>query len=188
MATIGMRYPVFAKVATEPANAALTYTGGMVMGHAISGNLTITRNDNPLYGDDVIVEDDNGVTAMSIEMGLDDIDDAVRVALLGDKANETAYETVGEGADPVGFGYIRVRRKAGVTKYQAVWYYKAVFSETSENSQTKAERIEWQTPTITGRIMGVYNDATGVAKFRIRQDFDTEALAKTFLNTKAGIT
>ena len=187
MAFIGMRYPVFAKVATEPANAALTYTGGMVMGHAISGNLTITRNDNPLYGDDVVVEDDNGVTAMSIEMGLDDIADAARVALLGDKADESAYETVGEGADYVGFGYIRVRRLNGATTFQGVWYHKAIFGQTAENAQTKGEHIEWQTPTLTGRVMGVYNDAGGKAHFRQIQNFTTEAAALTWLDGKAGI-
>lgn len=191
MAFIGMRYPVVAKVATETPGTGITYTAGMVMGHAITGNLTITRNDNPLYGDDVIVEDDNGVTGMSLEMGLDDLTEDVRVYMLGLKVHGTGtneWDETDEAAPYVGVGYIRVRRKNGATVYQAVWYHKVMFSEGSETSQTKGESIEWGTPTITGRVMGVYLDSTGNAHFRRKATFDTEAAAKTWLNTQAGIT
>ena len=165
------------------------------MGKAIQGNLTWNRNDNPLYADDAIAENDNGATGGRIELGTDDLLDAVRAYLLGDEvvtvgsgtSETTEYETTDEPAPYVGFGYVRVRIKNGVTSYQAVWYHKAQFGETTENAQTKGENIEWQTPTITGRIMGVQNDASLAINFRRRANFDTEAAAKTWLNTKAGI-
>lgn len=193
MAFIGMRYPVVSTIATEPANAAPTYNAGKVIGHAITGNLTITRNNNPLYGDDVVVEDDNGITAMSLEMGVDDLTEEVQAYMLGLKTNAggsggtTTYEDTSDPSPYVGVGYIRVRRLNGETKFQANWIHKAIFSQESENSQTKGETIEWQTPTITGRVMGVYNDNSGVASFREKAIFDTEGAARTWLNTKAGI-
>lgn len=192
MAFIGMRHVVAAKVATETPGQALTYSAGMVVGKAIQGNLTWNRNDNPLYADDAIAENDNGATGGSIELGTDDLLDAVRAYLLGDEAvtsgGTTEYETTDEPAPYVGFGYVRVRIKNGVTTYQAVWYHKAQFGENTENAQTKGQTIEWQTPTIAGRIMGVQNDASGTIRFRRRATFETLAAAVAWLDAKANIT
>lgn len=196
MAFIGMRHPVVATLSTHTAGADPTYAAGMVVGHAIQGNLTITRNNNPLYGDDTIVEDDNSITAMSLELGVDDLSETVRAYMLGlvkkttgtgTAAVDTYYDT--DAAAPyVGLGYIRVRRLDGATKYQGVWYYKAIFSEESESSATKGESIEWQTPTVTGRCMGLSVDGTGALTFRKFQYFDTETAAIAWLNGLAGIT
>ena len=196
MAFIGMRHVVAAKVATETAGQALTYNAGMVVAKAIQGNLTWNRNDNPLYADDAIAENDNGATGGSIELGVDDLLDTVRAYLMGDEAvtvgtgsaATTEYETTDEPAPYVGFGYIRVRLKGSVTSYQALWYHKAQFAENSEQAQTKGDTITWQTPTLTGRIMGVQNDASGKIRYRRRATFETLADAVAWLNAKAGIT
>lgn len=196
MAFIGMRHVVAAKIATETPGAALTYSAGMVVGKAIQGNLTWDRNDNPLYADDAIAENDNGATGGSIELVTDDLLDTVRAYLLGDEAISvgtgtsatTEYESTDEPAPYVGFGYMRVRVKNGVTSYQAVWYHKAQFGETTENAQTKGQTIEWQTPTLTGRIMGVNDNADGQIRFRRRATFETAAAAIAWLDAKAGIT
>lgn len=194
MAFVGMRHPVVATLTAHTAGAEPTYGTGMVMGHAIAGNLTITRNNNPLYGDDTIVEDDNSITTMSLEMGLDDLAENVRTYMLGLVKKSTGtgttvdtYFDTDAAAPYVGFGYIRVRRLAGVTKYEALWYYKAMFSEEAENSATKGESIEWQTPTITARVMGLAIDNTGALTFRKKQYFDTEGEAVTWLHGLAGI-
>lgn len=194
MAFIGLRYPVAAPVTAETDGAEPTYGTGFVVGKAITANLTINRNDNPLYGDDAICEDDNGITAMNLELGTDDLEDDVQVKLLGVKtvagtssAPDVYYDT--EEASPnVGFGYIRVRRLRGVTTYQANWIYKIMFSQESENSQTKGETIEWQTPTLNGRAMGISLTNPGGITFRKRASFDTEAAAKAWLKTQANIT
>lgn len=196
MAFIGMRHVVAAKIATETPGSALTYSAGMVVGKAIQGNLTWDRADNPLYADDAIAENDNGATGGSIELITDDLLDAVRAYLLGDEAITvgtgtsvtTEYESTDEPAPYVGFGYMRVRVKNGETSYQAVWYHKAQFGETNENAQTKGQQIEWQTPTLTGKIMGVNDNAGGQIRFRRRATFDTAAAAIAWLDDKAGIT
>ena len=195
MAFIGLRYPVVATLSSHTDGSEPTYGTGKVIGHAITANLTITRNDNPLYADDRIVEDDNGITAMSLELGVDDLTEEIQAYMLG-----TIKETTGSGtsavdtyldsdasAPDVGMGYIRVRRKAGVTSYQACWIYKAKFSFEDESTQTKGESIEWQTPTVTGRCVGISRGSTGRIDFRARQVFASEAEAKAWLNTKANI-
>lgn len=193
MAFIGLRYPVAAPITAETDGAEPTYGTGFVVGKAITANLTITRNDNPLYGDDAICEDDNGITAMSIELGTDDLEDEVQVKLLGIQsvagtasAPTVYYDT--EAASPnVGFGYIRVRRLRGVTSYQANWIYKTMFAQESENSQTKGESIEWQTPTLNGRAMGISLTNPSGITFRKRASFETETAAKAWLKTQANI-
>lgn len=196
MAFIGMRHVVAAKIATETPGSALTYSAGMVVGKAIQGNLTWDRNDNPLYADDAIAENDNGATGGSIELITDDLLDTVRAYLLGDEAitvgtgtsTTTEYESTEDPAPYVGFGYMRVRVKGGETSYQAVWYHKAQFGESNENAQTKGQTIEWQTPTLTGKIMGVNDNASGKIRFRRRATFETAAAATAWLDNKAGIT
>lgn len=194
MAYIGMRYVVVAKVSAHSAGAEPTYTAGMVMGKGISANLTINRNNNPLYADDAIAEDDNSITSMEVEIGLDDMLEDVQeyIGLLEKKTSGTpavtTYYDTDAAANEVGVGYIRVRKKNGETKYQALWIYDTMFSVTSEQAQTKGEQIEWQTPTATGRCKPLNVDGTGNMKFRKRQIFDTEAAAKSYLNGLAGIT
>lgn len=194
MAFIGLRYPVAAPITAETEGAEPTYGAGFVVGKAIQANLTITRNNNPLYGDDAIAEDDNGITGMSLELGVDDLEDEVRAKLMGDvviqgqnDAPDVYYET-DHSAPNVGFGYIRVRRRRGVTSYQALFMHKVVFGETSENAQTKGESIEWQTPTITGRAAGLMLNNVNYISFRKRALFTTFTAAQAWLRTQANIT
>ena len=181
MAYIGMRFPVAALIKTETENAEPEYKNGFVVGKAISANLTISRNDNPLYGDDAICEQDNGITAMQLEFGTDDLDEAAQVKLLGIVKSGDVYYDTNKPAPAVGFGYIRVRRLRGVTSYQAIWIHKIQFGIESEAGQTKGETIEWQTPTFTGRAMGLNLASTNGISFRKRATFTTEADAQTWL-------
>lgn len=196
MAFIGMRHVVMAAVSAHTDGAEPTYSDGMDVGKAISANLTINRNNNPLYADDAIAEDDNGITGMELEIGTDDLEEDVQDAMglikkvtsgSGTSAVTTYYNTTAS-AKPVGIGYLRVRRKNGATKYQAIWVYKAVFGMTNENAATKGESIEWQTPTVTGRCAGLSIDSSGEKTFRKIRVFDTESDANSWLDTCAGIT
>lgn len=195
MAFIGMRHVVVALLASHTPGAEPTYSAGKVAGKAITGNLTINRNNNPLYADDVIAEDDNGITSMDLELGVDDLDEETQayIGLLkevetgsGTTAVTTYYEN-SAAANNVGVGYMRIRRKGGVTTFQGIWIYKTLFSKNAENSQTKGETIEWQTPTVNGRCMGLSVDSTGEATFRKIRNFDTESDAEDWLDGLAGI-
>lgn len=195
MAFIGMRHPVAATFSSHTPGNEPTYTGGKVIGHAIAGNLTINRASNPLYGDDVEIENDNGITGMALELGLDDLLEDDRVMLLGTTkkttgSGQTAVDEYldGDGAAPyVGIGYIRVRRKAGVTSFQAIWMYKVQFSENAENSATKGENIEWQTPSITGRAAALKIDSSNQSYFRKRRIFTNESDAISWLHGIANV-
>lgn len=197
MAAIGLKHFVVAKVASETPGAALTYEAGMVVGKAMQANLTLNRPNNPLFGDDVIAENDNGVTGGTIQIGVTALGNAVRAYMLGDEEVSVGtgtsavkeYEVTDEPAPYVGFGFLRTLIEDGARKYEAVWIYKAQFGENTINATTKGQQVEWQTPTLDGILMGVQNDADGKTHFyRYANHFTTEAQAAEWLDDKAGIT
>ena len=196
MAFIGMRHVVGAAITAETAGSEPTYGtsgSGFDIGKAIQGNLNINRNDNPLYADDAIAENDNGITSMDLELGLDDLleETQEKMGLLkkttaGTPSVTTYYET-SKPSKYMGVGYMRVRQKDSQIKYQGIWIYKVQFSKNNETAQTKGESIEWQTPTVNGRCMGMNIDSSGDLSYRKIQLFDTETAAATWLDGLANV-
>lgn len=195
MAIIGMRHPVVAKLKEHTDGSMPTYEKGMVVGRAIQGNLTITRNNNPLYADDTEAENDNGVTAMSLEMGTDDVTEEVEAYMTNleeaeaqdiEGATKAYYETDASAPD-VGLGYIRVRKLRGKLSYQGLWYFKGKAGINSENTQTKGESITWQTPTVSARFEALDVDGTGTHKYRMKVPFETYEDAEKWLDKMANI-
>lgn len=191
MAFVGLLYAVAAPIQMEADGQAITYGKGQVIGGMMTAEISYTRNSNPLYADDRVMEEDNSITGGTIKMGVDDVNDDARVMMLGDvkegDAGEEVYHETGESAPYVGAGYIRVRRKDNKTNYIAYWVHKAIFGIGTESAKTKGQNIEWQTPTLEGSIMGVKNNAALQTRFRERRTFTKESEARTWLNKKAGI-
>ncbi len=196
MAFIGLKHMVASAISAETEGQAITYGTGMVVGKAMQANRTLNRSDNPLYADDSIAENDNGVTGGTLEVGVDDLIDTARAYLLGDTAVTVGtgndahqeYDVTDAPAPYVGCGYYRVRRHAGATSFEAFWYHKVQFGDTTDNAATRGQSVEWQTPTITGRIFGVRNDSSLKTKYFRRVSFETEAAAAAWLDSLAGIT
>lgn len=191
MAFVGLLYAVAAPIQTEADGQAITYGKGQVIGGMMTAEISYTRNSNPLYADDRVMEEDNSITGGTIKMGVDDVNDDARVMMMGDvkegDAGEEVYHETGESAPYVGTGYIRVRRKDNKTNYIAYWVHKAIFGIGTESAKTKGQSIEWQTPTLEGSIMGVKNNAALQTRFRERRTFTKESEARAWLNKKAGI-
>ena len=179
MAFIGMRHVVGAPITSHTDGAEPTYGTGFDVGGAIRGDLTINRATEDLYYDDVLGESDNGITSMELELGLDDLTEDVQdsFGIIKKKttgegtAAVTVYYDTTAASKAVGVGYMRVRRKGGVTTYQGIWVYKSLFAKNNENAATKGETLEWQTPTIVGKCSGIYIDSSGEGYFRKIQAF-----------------
>lgn len=141
MAFVGLLYAVAAPIQTEADGQAITYGKGQVIGGMMTAEISYTRNSNPLYADDRVMEEDNSITGGTIKMGVDDVNDDARVMMLGDvkegDAGEEVYHETGESAPYVGTGYIRVRRKDNKTNYIAYWVHKAIFGIGTESAKTK---------------------------------------------------
>ena len=200
MAFIGMRHVVAAPLTAHQPGSEPTYGTGFAVGLGMKANLTINHNDNPLYAEDSIAEDDNGITSMELELGVDDLTDEVEANMglvkkveqttgSGQSAVTTAtYYDTDEPAKDLGVGYMRVRQKGNKKTFQALWIFKTKFAKQSEEAKTKEEKIEWQTPTVKGRCCGLNVGGNGEMRFRKRRTFDTEAEAAAWLDELAHIT
>lgn len=184
MAAIGMLYPVWAEMATES-----TYKTGMVLGKAVSANLSWQKEDNELYGDDAVAETDQSITGYQLDVSTTYLEDAAESAVLGYKpTSDGEFEITDDDPPYGGFGFIRVLKRNGVKMYKALWYPKMQFSAPNESDNTKGKSINWGTPTINGKGLAYYDDSTGKAKFRKHKTCATLAAAKSYLNGKANIT
>lgn len=189
MAFVGMRYVVFAPIKTEVEGQEIQYDPGVVVGEAINATVNITRNTEDLYGSDRLIESDNSIVGGTVDMTVDDIEDDAKVVMLGMvKAQDGKTYHEEETATPYGgMGYIRVRRKKGKTTYQGNWMHKVQMAVATESAQTKGQSISWQTTSVTGKMMGVKNNAELKTRFREQQSFDKESEAVGWLNGKAHI-
>lgn len=185
---VGMMYPVFAKLLSHTDGSMPTYGTGHVIQEARNANITKTYNDNPLYGDDHIVDDDNGLQALTCSFeptGLSDEDRIIlfeeSVATFGTTGLSGQWE--GDNETPYGgFAYIRKMRDNGVKKFEAWLILKIKFQEESQATNTQEGSITWGTPTLNGRAASLYVDDSNDAKFRVHWTFDKISDAKAWIN------
>ena len=191
-ANVGMLCPVVATVASYTAGTGITYNTGKKVAEAVSASISWNRSDGKFYGDDVLLDSDNGVTGYQIEFEPSGLTDEVRGYILGETVQSSEYSITEAASPDVGFGYVRVMRdNAGgttATVYEAWWFYKIKFGINSEEARTKERNIEWRTPTLNGRGMGVLLSSGDTQSFAKHETFTTLTAAKAWLKTLAGIT
>lgn len=194
MAKIGLKYPVAAVIKTEPTSGFPTYDTGFIVGKAISCEKNLESNNNPLYADDAVVENDTSFANGTLTLGVDDFGNTteegmeIQAKLLGheivtDGTTKVLRRKAGDNASNVGFGFYKTKIIRNVKMYEATLLYKVKFQLPSESANTKGESIEWQTPSIEGRIMAI--DAGGT--YEDTAIFETESEARDWLNTKLNV-
>ena len=189
---VGMVYPVCAPVSSYTPGTGITYSTGSVVSEARAASVSWDRSDGEFYGDDVLLDSDNGVTGYSIDFEPAGLSDAIRKTLLGEVQTSSEYSITDAAAPYVGFGYIRVMREESAgsvtTTYEGWWYYKVQFSIQNEETRTKEKNIEWRTPTLSGKGFGVQLAAGGAMVFAVHESFSSLSAAETWLKAKASIT
>jgi phi13 family phage major tail protein len=182
MAKVGLKHVVGAvldETGTTPA-----YSGGMIIGKAISASVSVEVNESILYADDGIAESIKEFKSGKVSLNTDDLTYGVQGMLLGHTATTTTLTANSNDIAPyVGVGFYGQVIRNGVTKYRAVWFGKCKFAEPNDESKTKADSIEFSTPTIEGTIMRLTN-----GDWKTETTLETETAAQTWLDTKAGTT
>lgn len=190
MAYIGMMNPVAAPITAYTEGSAITYGSGMVLGPAVAANLNFDVADNPDYGDDVIIDNDNGINGYSATLETNNITKEGRAMVLGWEpigTTVTHYDVTDAAAPYVGWGFIRVKMFRGVRSYEAFWFHRSQFSPNVINASTKERQITWNHPQMNVQGMGVRLDNSGKAKYFQWMEFETEAAAQAWLYGKANI-
>ena len=182
MKKIGLKYPVYALYSGVTGSA--VYTGGAVMGKAMTAGIAWDKSDVPLYADDVLDDYDQSITGGTETLALNELTYEVQSAVLGHTLNASGELIINENdvAPYVGHGFYGKVKRNGAYKYRAVWFNKMQYGEPSDDNATRGKETAFGTPTIEGRIM---KDISG--NFKIEKLFDLEADAVAYLNTKASI-
>ncbi len=184
---VGMLYPVFAPLLNHTDGSMPTYGPGIVLHEARNCTVNKTYANNPLHGDDRTVDDDNGLTDMTVSFESTGLSDSDRVVLFGEKLismGGITCQAEGDEETPYGgFGYIRKMRANGVRKFEAWIVLKVKFQEETQTTNTREGQISWGTPTMNGRAASIVIDSTEEQRFRVHYTFDTLSAAKAWINT-----
>lgn len=198
MAIKGLSIPVFGKYTNT--NGKITYIQGKVNPHAISYSVAVeSTENNPLHGDNRVIENDVGkFKSGTLSLETDDLDAEISMFILGLKQitenyGESKTATVlvyddNQDSPDMGFGIIEEHQIDDEPRYKAVMLCRVVFSIPEDAATTRGESVEWQTRTIEGSIMRS-EEATTDVKYPWKKDawFDTESEALEYLKAVLGV-
>lgn len=185
---VGLMYPVFAPITSQVDGSMPVYGTGSVIQEARNANITKEVSDNPLYGDDRVVDNDDGITGMTLSFESTGLSDADRVLLFGDELRTDGEYWESDNSSPKGgFGYVRVMRDNGTRKYEAWIILSISFKEQNQTTATREGQINWGTPTIEGRANGLYVDDSEKVRWRIYKTFTSASAAKAWLRSKLNV-
>ena len=130
-----------------------------------------------------LVEYDNSVVGGEITFGFDNLSAALKRPCSEKlRSGQPAYtKSLMLSRRMVGSATSRWSGNNGATTYEAYWYHDVQFVLDGESAKTRGENIEWQTPTITGKIYGVDEDGSGAFKFRTVKSHD-RSRAQSYLD------
>ena len=210
MAIKGLSIPVCGKYNYNQSTGEVSYTNGIIANKAIEYSAEFeTADDNPLYADNGIAENDKGTfTGGTLTLSTADLPQDLSMLLLGltqvtetvtiDGASVEVTRNVYDDnakAPYLGFGIIELHQINDVDKYRAVMFNKVFFKLPSEAAQTKGQNIEWQTKSIDATInrsdfVKAATTSTPAEVHPWMEDawFDTESEALAYLGYRLGYT
>lgn len=190
MAKIGLRYFMAAPITDENDGGMPTYGTGVMMGRAMTCDVSWNRNDASIYADDVKAESDNGINGGSITAGSDKFTDEVLSVITSlEKVTgkgTPVYQDTDKPSPKVGFAYLTVDEYNGQVTFVPYFVYKTQFATGDETNATKGETKSYQTPTLTGDFSGVLLE-NGTIAFREHATFADAAEAIAWMKGKLNV-
>lgn len=196
LAGIGL-YGVYYAKATITSGAVSAYGTWKTMGKAISASFEQTEADNnPLYANNAIAENDaSSGSGGTLTLTLDRLKQDAAVDLYGltltsssvtvnsSSVTGTGFDYSGnEQSSPVGCAFIRWNQEDDVRNYHEVVLFRNVtFQMPNVDGQTMGETIEWQTPEITGTVVG--KELDGTKPWYVTRVFPSQAAAIKFIES-----
>lgn len=169
-------YGVFFKKCIKTNGVVTGYDGSVaLMGKAVAATFTPkTPEENPLYANNAIAENDTSSgSGGTLALTLDRMTLEVAAALYGTTAKDVSVEANGETVSgkeieymgletsvPVGTAYIKLHQEDGVPRHEVMFYREGAFSRPADSARTMGASVEWQTPEVTGNIMGMQGDGS----------------------------
>ena len=167
MSTIGLSDLYYSKITEDTITGFEADGEPVALAKAISADLSIELAEAILWADDAASEVVREFKSGTLTLNISDLPSSVAADLVG-AAVDDAGLLVFTGSDTgaaVAVGF-RARKPSGAFRY--FWLYRCKFAVPSTSLKTKADSIEFSTPTIEGTIM-VRNkpDARGKRPWKI---------------------
>lgn len=181
---IGLTNLVYAKVIDDVPPTQVGGTDGYttydepqrIMG-AITANFSPNASNDTLFADDGPYDSASTLGAMSLELNVADIPANQRADLLGAKYENGVLTHTSEDIPPYVAVGMSVKKSNGYDRY--IWYLKGKFTAPDDNNQTKADSINWNTPTITGNFLKRDSDNA----WRVSCDTDDDQVPQSTKDT-----
>lgn len=183
MATIGLKYVAWGKMATEPNAAIPTYNTGVVVGKAVSANLAITNAEAELFADDMLAEYVSEFSSAALTMEVDNISLQNQAVLYGAAYNDGEMQISTDDTAPFGgVGGYQVLMVNGARKYRAWFFPKAKASVPDWTGTTKGSSVSFGTQPINLKIA-----APNFGAWYYVKEFTTESAAKAYVDSKLNV-
>ena len=139
-----------------PLGADVAGTVADLYGHPIRLTGATTANFSPSASNDTLFADDgpyevaSTLGAMTLELNVADLPPEHRAVLLGEDTAGGITVSSSDNTPPWVACGMSVKKSNGASRL--LWYLKGKFTAPDENNQTKADSINWNTPTISGNF------------------------------------
>ncbi len=197
MAIKGLAAPIIGVYSNN--KGTVKYANAVVAGAAVEYGVSWeTSDDNPLYADNMIKENDSGTfQSGELTLGTDDLTENITKVILGLKTKEVTYGSSKKVSVTVydddarapyfGFGIVESHQIDNADHFRAVFLPKVQFKLPENTATTKGESIEWQTPSITAAVLRSDQvDDNGKHPWMEDAWFDNEADAIEYLIFRCG--
>lgn len=135
---------------SAPGTIAELYEEPIRLAGAITANFSPSASNDTLFADDGPYEVASTTGAMTLELNVADIPPEHRSVLLGEETDSGIVVSNKDATPPWLAAGMSVKKSNGSSRL--IWYLKGKFAAPDENNQTKADSINWNTPTITGNF------------------------------------
>ena len=182
MAQIGLRHFKYSPIGNDGG-----YTVAKKLAGAIESTASLDIAEAELYSDDELTEKAQEFTKGTLTLTVDEDSDSVFAPLLGHSKDEETGEVIKTTEDVapfVGFGRVLVKLVNNVKKYKAEFFPKVQFKPFVTDGKSKADSIEFQTPTVEGTIFSKAETIDNKVKmvWEKHQTFDTDEEAQAYLD------
>ena len=149
----------------------LVYEDPVRLPGAITANFSPNASNDTLFADDGPYDTASTLGAMSLELNVADIPPRHRAVILGCTYDENTGMVKDSANDIPPYLAVGCAVKKSNGSDRLIWYLKGKFAAPDDNNQTKADSVNWNTPTITGNFLKRdYDD-----QWRYSVDTDDEA-------------
>lgn len=148
---IGLRNIVYAILTDDPESGVATYEAPVRIPGAITANVNPNSSNDTLFAEDGPFDSASSTGAITLELGVADLDLDTQAALLGHSVvGGVLIRKAGDVPPWLAVGFKSLKSNG---KYRYTWLAKGKFAPHEQNNATKSDSVTFNTPTISGSFV-----------------------------------